>query len=112
MAGLAQVTGQRVAGRLAIYTHPIMATGAAGADTAMVEYRGHPGSGPVAIIADIGTGEMIDRLGRCGDTIVTAGAGTAGVKMVEVINIESPLAVTLATVKTGRQVTGRLAGCQ
>jgi len=112
MAGLAQVAGQRVAGRLALYTHPIMATGAAGADTAMVEYSGHPGGGPVAIIADIGAGEMIDRLAGCGNTVMAAGACPAGIEMIEVVNAERPLAVTLATIKTGRQMPGRLAGRQ
>lgn len=112
MAGITQVACQWMSGRLACYTHTIMATGTAGADTAMVEYGGYPGSGPVAVITGVGTGEVIDRLTGCGNTIMATGACAAGIEMVEVVNVEGPLAVTLTTIETGRQVTGRLAGRQ
>ena len=112
MTGLAQVAGQRMTGRLAFDTHTIVAAGTAAADTAVVEYRGHPCGGPVAVVTGIRAGEMIDRLAERGNTIVATGTCAGGIEMVEEVNVEGPLSVTLAAVEAGRQVSGRLAGCQ
>lgn len=83
MAVLAQIAGGNVIDRLACCGHAVMTGEATGGDACVVEARGHPGRGAMAIAADITCRQMIDGFTAGPCTIVATAAGADDFKVID-----------------------------
>ena len=83
MAVLAQIAGGNVIGRFAHCGHAVMTGEATDGDACMVEARGHPGRGAMAIAADFTCRQMIDGFTAGPCTIVATAAGADDFKVID-----------------------------
>ena len=96
-------------GRLSCRRRAVVTAGAGTRGLRMVEMDRRPDGGDVAVLAEIGRGDMVGRLAGGGSSVVTAGAGASDIGMIEANNLPATNDVAIRAVSRCLNVTRRLA---